>query len=438
MPGKRWLRKELRHLRRLREQGMTIPQIVAGQELPGRTKDAISHLLGRRGLVDAERSAKVRAVVRMNAAEHSYFICFLRRNGRAPVGQLAETWNKWAEANGAPQVTNGRVYRWLRKLRIERSRKEACGSIWAAKKRAAAAAERLQAREQELARRALVFFQELKRKVRRKDYRNRERCKCGVCRTAWPLAEPFFKRLPRYFQHGGKFLLDAFQTEMCSYCDTTLEWSIRLYRRFGEPTAELIAAKKARRRAAIDGRAGKELAAAKQSRDALFRRSKKTPRRRCVKCREVWPLADGCFRRNRGTNEGETTYRPICAFCDSEFQRQIRRLQRDGGDPSALVEERAQCSELARSEKRAEHRERARALRQTICRSTALPHLRRCPKCKERWPADRRHGNTFWHLRYYDSAQKGRQWCLSHICRFCIQDAHAVKHSPGRSLPHRG
>ena len=89
-----WTSQELVTLEKLHQRGLNTATIVVDNFLPGRSRDAIKKQLSRTGLVDKERSRRVRQARRLSAETLSQFHAFLRlRWQTCTPEQLAKGWN---------------------------------------------------------------------------------------------------------------------------------------------------------------------------------------------------------------------------------------------------------------------------------------------------------------------------------------------------------
>lgn len=261
----------------------------------------------------------------------------------------------------------------------------------------------------------------------RRRYKTVEEQLCSCCGISWPLSKVFFSRLPRSFTYGGRSL-DGFQTEFCKFCSDITTARLILYRYYNRSVRQIIAMRLAQRRAGLDKAVERLVEKARRVRDRQLRRNPKLVTRECVRCRDYWPLNKQHFRPNRGTADGEPTFRVLCVFCDGYYERNIDRCKRDGRSPRALRRERANYLAQARAAERKARRERARDLRERLL--LRYPEIRSevCECCEEPWPIGRGYAKKFWQTGEYRRVNGERsRYINTRNCVFCVSDRNAKR-----------
>ena len=193
-----WTQEEKDLLRNLHAEGMSANDIAAAEEvLPGRSRSGIQKQIGRLGLADPERSARIKAVERFDHETLARFHAFLRRYAReATPEQLALAWNDQM----TPAVSTGRVIYHLVQLRIKPSQHEVRQMHYSKAKQCRKSAKFISAtkkRWREFRERQERVLDELARERRRQAKNGgppvTERvCRNPRCRKRRPAESPFF------------------------------------------------------------------------------------------------------------------------------------------------------------------------------------------------------------------------------------------------------
>ena len=432
MAGKKWTRKELAQLKRHRKLGKTTREIYLNKRLlRGRSLHAIQQQCRRNAWVDKEASeaCKKGRENGLSPAQTKEVCRLIRSNPKAPLHLYESTWNAWALKNDAPTITKGIAYYWLRKMGFKRSQREVYQSDIAKKERLRRRRIRFERKLEEFELQwELVLGDRLEQAdIFRRRHTTVEDQVCSCCDKVWPLSKVFFSRLPSSFTFGGR-KLQGFQTEFCRFCSELTTARLALYRYYNRSVLQILAMRLAQRRAGLDQAVELLVEKAQLARDRRFRRYPNTDVRECIRCEECWPLDKRHFRPNRGTADGEATFRALCVFCDGYFERNIDRCKRDGRSPRLLRAERAKYLAQARDAERVARRERARDLRDRYIRRHPTLWMEYCECCGEMWPTGGGYAGKFWNTNGYRrvSGELSR-YINTRNCLFCISDRNAKK-----------
>jgi ribosomal protein L44E len=289
------------------------------------------------------------------------------------------------------------AYYWLCKMGFKRSQQEVYQSSIAKKDRLRRRRDRFDRKLEEFELQwSLILRQRLEQaKTFRRRYKTVEDHVCSACGNSWPMSKVFFSRLPGSFTFGGRNL-DGFQTEFCRFCSDSTTARLTLYRYYNRSVREILARRLAQRRIGLDLAVERLIGKAKEARDKRFRKPFNLDTRDCIRCQECWPLDKRYFRPNRGTADGEPTFRALCVFCDGYFERNIDRCKRDGRSPKALIAERTSYLAQARAEEREARRQRACKLREKILERQPKLWVEVCESCDEPWPTSGSNAKKFW------------------------------------------
>ena len=430
MAGKIWTDEERLTFIELRQRGMSVGQIVADPNLlPGRSEDSMRQLMRRLQLADPVASARAKDVVHFSNAQQKVFCEFLREHSTASLTVLTTSWNRWAEKNQCPTVTRKTFTYWFKKLRIQRPKKGPAPKGRRRSKRPVLSPEERRARM--FARRRKAFDEQCESRlaefIELAEPFRQQKCAvafvpCGCCGNEWPLEARFFARLPGIFGFDGE-KVNEHQTEFCQFCDWKFTTELELLRRYKKDVAALLELRKRQRRRGIDKAFDKQLEAARVRRDKLFKRSKKLPRQTCIRCSECWPLDKQHFRPNRGTADGEATYRALCTYCDHYYVREIDRRHRDGLSDTTVVRDRNDFLRLARDNQRQTWRQAAMKRRDELLKLDRRLATASCKTCAEPWIVDPKYAHEFWAISQYQPAHKSRRTrYVSKECNCCRAD----------------
>ncbi len=364
MPGKRWTKKELAQLKRHRKLGKSVLEIYENPRLlRGKSRDAIQQQCRRNGWVDKEASESCRKGKEntLSPSQTRRLCDLIRSNPLAPLHLYESTWNAWALEHSVPTITKGIAYYLLCKMGFERSQQEVYQSDIARNSRSKRRKERFEQKVEEFELQwSLILAQRVvEANVFRRRHRRVAEHVCSGCENSWPLSKVFFNRLPASFTFGGR-TLTGFQTEFCKYCSDYVKAELVLYRFYNRGVRHIVNRRLEQRRAGLDLAVENLIEEAREARDRRLDRFPHLETRECIRCGECWELNKKHFRPNRGTADGEATYRALCVFCDGYFERMIDRAKRDGVSCKSLKEERSYFLATARRQQRNNTQQRLR------------------------------------------------------------------------------
>jgi hypothetical protein len=210
---------------------------------------------------------------------------------------MRDEWNKEVASKSWPTANNERVMYYLRKLGLQKTKREYM-RLESYRKKQSVAQRARRAKEREAWRQLL--------RTRRTELYAREsdllKGKCQVCRETWPLTKEFF---PNAGNSTNYFLYT------CRLC-------------YGRLTG--TAAERREQRALRYDRheVVHQIPAAKAERDGFLRQHRNFPTRRCSRCHEDWELLSKRFPRYKLPSGGEA-YRRTCRFC---LRASARRKER--------------------------------------------------------------------------------------------------------------
>ena len=295
MAGRPYSNDEIHLLSRMRADGFSIPVIATRL---GRTPVGIQGALRARGWVDPARSQAMKSVEKFTAEQRTAFEDFLnsRRLGHTS-SDVRDEWNREAAIKGWPTVNSDRVFRCRQKLGLQPTRND-CMQFESYRRKRCASQRARRARESQNRRQVL-------RSRRTQIYASEadfSRRKCQACLETWPLTEEFF----HHSGTGRRYFLKA-----CRLCSHAVPLNSAEERRV-------------QRMAAYDRQvAVTQISHARCERDALLRKHRAFPTRRCSCCHETWELLAVRYPKYKGVC-GEL-YRKTCRFCLRAAERTTDR-----------------------------------------------------------------------------------------------------------------
>lgn len=297
MAGRRYDTDELQLIATLRRRGLSISKVASQL---GRTPNGIQGALRAQRWVDPKQSKIMGSVHVFTPEQKEAFLDFVRWRcaGRTPP-DIRDEWNREALKKGWPTVNNERVAYYLRKLGLEKTKREYMQ--YASYRRRQSTAQRCRRVKEREAQRLSLRAQ---RAVLYEREPNLPRRKCQVCSETWPLTEDFF----RHAGNCAKYFLST-----CRLCSHRLPGTAAERRR--------------QRMDAYDRRVLlKQIPAAKAERDVFLHQHPKFPTRRCSCCHETWELLPKRFLKYKLARSFEQ-YARTCRFCFRAAER-LKERQR--------------------------------------------------------------------------------------------------------------